>query len=394
MSILSGGSTPPAFTYKIVIFALAVMVLMPIFTDAYIQLHTTDDGDTYEKEINSLMDDYVSFTGQSVPNDQTVWALTGIYTPYNNTSSYGWSEDGWLYGSRVASYSPSQYTGSASAYTVTYSDGFYKYSANTNDGHSTGDLYTSVCMSANQKSNVFFTESLKTATDNGFYYTYTGYRYSFSPLTDTYTEDQDGNEVFVKSSTTSLSLIWYDYYSGATTQGGDSTGQSGIAGQLIISSNDGGVSYITSERMIQAFNSTTNMATFPMTFNGGVKCNVVIKMDPIQMSYYGDVAYCYKMGYWSLMVTSQTTNALSYTSSDYSFNIYTIWDTFVGLFTFNLSDYYDIDDTSAFVMSMIMSICMYAGLIAIGLSCYPILIMAGLLLVIQTASQIIGGWGL
>lgn len=377
MGLGGGSGASPTFTYKIVIFAIAVLVLMPIFTATFLNPIQSEDIE-YREEIDTLMSDYQKFTGRAVPNSTSVWVLTGIYTPFNNNQYYGWTEDGWLYGSRIASYTPSQYDAGSQTELVSYSSNkYYTYNSATVDGHSAGDLYTSVSMSLDEQSNIFFSDAGKTSTDKGFYYEYTGYRYAFSPLAPYTTVDADGNKIPVVPNTTSLSLIWYNYYAGS------SVGDSGIAGQLVVSSNDGGTSYITSQRLIQAYNSHTNTATFPMVFNKGVKVDLVIRIDPLKTAQGMSVQQCYEQGYWSVMVTSQSVDTSTYTSTDYSFNIYNIWDTFVHLFTFNLSDYYDVDNSVSFTMSLIMSITMYAGLLAIGLSCYPVLVFAGILAVIQ-----------
>ena len=69
-----GGGGDNRFSYKMIIFAMAVMFLFPttlsIFTDT-------------DSEVNqeAFLDEYYKFTGNH-PTREAVWALTGIYTPY------------------------------------------------------------------------------------------------------------------------------------------------------------------------------------------------------------------------------------------------------------------------------------------------------------------------
>lgn len=414
MSIV-GGSGNTRTTYKLVITALVIMILMPVFTTLYIS-GSTEDSD-YREEINRSLEDYYDFTGQKVSNKTCVWALTGIYTPFGvnllgqaSTTSYGYTPDGWVYGAKVVSYSPTQYNGQVDgnevtdpySYTVTYNDattgaeidGFYHYAANTNDGHKAGDLYTAVSMSTSQKSNMFFTTQNKVETSDGFYYSYSGYRYSFQPLNAVDILDESGKVTPITMTTTSCSLIWYQYYDGATVQGSN-IGGSGIAGQLIISGNDGGVSYLTSQNIVQAFDTHTSSASFPLTFNGGVKLTLTIRIDPIMIAKGYSVQQCYDNGHWAVMLTSKTTDASAYTSTDYAFNIANIWDTFIAMFTFNMSDYYNISDNAGFIMSVIITLILYAGLLAIGLEYHIVLIIAGIVALVQgIATAITNGFSL
>lgn len=402
---IGGGGGSPAFTYKLVITALVIMIMMPIFATLYISQYEVESD--YHDEIEQSLEDYYMFTGQKLTNKDCVWALTGIYTPYgyNNlgqpsTSTYGYTPDGWCYGAKVYSYSPSQYYGSSAPYTYTVSyndsngdeiDGFYHYASDTNDGHKAGDLYTSVSMSTSQRSNMFFTQNGRIDTDNGFYYTYTGYRYAFQPLNAQDIINEDGDVVPMTITTTSCSLIWYQYFDGATV-GGENIGGSGIAGQLIISGSDGGVSYLTSQNIVQAFNTHNNSASFPLTFNGGVRMTLTIRIDPTQLNAGKSVQECYDQGYWSVMLTSKTTDASAYLSTDYAFNIANIWNTFVAIFTFNMSDYYNISDDAGMIMSVVVTIMLYAALLAIGLEHQIVLIIAGLVAVVQAVCTAATTW--
>lgn len=369
MGILGGADNE--FSYKMCLFAMAIVFLFPTFLTIF--TYEADDANYQE-----LMDDYYTFTGHNAPTNEQIWGLTGIYTPYY-TGAYGYTEDGWLYGSVVGSnspYVPSQYKGTPQEAGVQRgADGFYRYTvASTYGDHAVGDMYTAVTMDVAQQSDVFFTASGKHSDVSGrFYYDFSGYRYAFQPLANYTTEDTDGNKKDVIATSTSLSLIWYNYY-----------GQSGISGQLIISGSDSGVAYLTASQIVSAFSQITSTAAFKMTFNG-VPMNVYIRLDPSMIASGYTVEECYNNGFWEIMVTSLSTDIDSYTGTDYSFNIYEIWNTLKKLFTFDAADL-GITGPMAIIASLVIAIPLYAALISIGMSFYPVLIFAGILAAIQAIS--------
>ena len=359
-----GGGGDNRFSYKMIIFAMAVMFLFPttlsIFTDT-------------DSEVNqeAFLDEYYKFTGNH-PTREAVWALTGIYTPYFE-GSYGYTEDGWLYGGIIGStspYQPTQYVGTNYGGPVQLSDGLYKYTKATDDGHSVGDVYTAVTMDANNKSNVFFTPGGKVDQGSFFYYDYTGYRYAFQPLANYSAQGSDGQAVPVVATTTSLSLIWYEFY-----------GASGISGQLVLSGSDSGVAYITAQEIITAFNSVTSTAKFGMTFNG-IEMNVYIRLNPAYIAQGMDIQQCYNYGAWEILITSLSTDSNAYTQADYSMNVSEIWKTLIDQITFNTADY-GLSGWLATLASLVMVVPLYAALLSIGMTFYPALIMAGILAVFQ-----------
>lgn len=362
-----GGGGDNRFSYKMIIFAMAVMFLFPtclsIFTDI--------DSEVDEQ---AFLDEYYKFTGNH-PTREAVWALTGIYTPYFE-GSYGYTDDGWLYGGIVGDltpYQPTQYGGTGYGGPVQLSDGLYKYTQDSDDGHKKGDIYTSVTMDANYKSDVFFTPGGKVESGSFFYYDYTGYRYAFQPLANYSGQDSSGNPVPVVATTTSLSLIWYEFY-----------GASGISGQLVLSGSDSGVAYITAQEIISAFNATTSTAKFGLTFNG-IEMNVYIRLNPAYIAQGMDVQQCYNYGAWEILITSLSTDSNAYTQADYAMNVSEIWTTLIDLFTFNTADY-GLSGWLATVASLVMVIPLYAALISIGMTFYPALILAGILAAFQSWS--------
>lgn len=370
--MFSGGGGDSNFRFGIVVFAIAILLLMPTFISVFVEKNT---GDTAPENLNNILDGYQRFTG-TFPTNENVWALTGIYTPVGInengelSNNYAYTPDHWIFGARVGSYSPSQFSGS-SAYTVNYNDGFYYYSGNTLDGYKTGDLYTSVAMDAAQKSDIFFTPAGKRVSGENWYYEYDGLRYSFQPLSDYYYKNTNGDIMKTTASNTSLSLIWYDYY-----------GNSGISGQLVLSGSDSGVAYLTSSEIVSAFNSANNMAKFRMTFNGN-DMNVYIKIKNEYTSIGYSVAECFDLGYWEIMVSSISTSVETYLSTDYSMNVSAVWETMVDLFTFNMDDY-NMSPDMQMICSVTISAVMYAALIALFPEIWPIVLIAGVVQAIIT----------
>lgn len=370
--MFSGGGGDSNFRFGIVVFAIAILLLMPTFISVFVD---KDTGDTAPENLDKVLDGYQRFTG-TFPTNENVWALTGIYTPVgvdgngNPSNNYAYTPDHWIYGARIGGYSPSQFSGS-SAYTVSYNDGFYYYSGNTLDGHKAGDLYTSVAMDTAQKSDIFFTPSGKRESGENWYYEYDGFRYSFQPLSDYYYKNTDGDIMKTTASTTSLSLIWYDFY-----------GNSGISGQLVLSGSDSGVAYLTSSEIVSAFNSANNLAKFSMRFNGN-DMNVYIKIKNEYTSVGYSVAECFDMGYWEIMVSSISTSVETYLSTDYSMNVSAVWETMVDLFTFDMDDY-NMSPDMQMICSVTISAVLYAALIALFPEIWPIVLIAGVVQAIIT----------
>lgn len=377
-----GGNTSNDFVFGIVILAVAILFLLPTFIAVFVD--KTDSGEAAPEYMDEVLSGYNRFTG-SYPTNEEVWAITGIYTPVgvdangDPTSNYAYTPDHWIFGARKVAYAPSQFTG-ASSYQVNYDNGFYFYNGNTLDGHKAGDLYTSVAMDVNQKSDIFFTPSGKRMSGENWYYEYNGLRYAFQPLSDYMYKDSNGDLRKTTSSNTSLSLIWYSFYDEGVSQGGGD--RSGISGQLVLSGSDSGVAYLTANTIVAAFNSANNMAKFEMEFNGNLM-NVYIKIKNEYTSLGYSVAECFDYGYWEIMVSSISTNVNTYLSTDYSLNVYSIWDTFVDLFTFHMDDY-NMSPEMGMVASLTISVVMYAALLAIGVTSLPVLIIAGLVALIQT----------
>lgn len=368
------GGSSEGFVQGAIIFGAVVLFFMPVMISMFMP---TEDTEQYVSEnvMDSVFESYYNFTGQNNKKEQP-WALTGIYEPYLG-GNYHYTDDGWLYGNLVTRYTPTQYVGTDGQYTVvkgmngTEDDkiSVYTYTSDIPKiGHAKGDVYTYVVMDIEQQSEIFFTDQLKKTAGQGFYYEYTGYRYAFQPLEDGYTvyTDANGDRQVTKMSatTSSLSLIWYNFLS-----------QSGISGQLIISGQDFGVAYLTAADIVRAFNSANNTARFEMSFDG-VPMAIYIRIDPMMSQNYS-VEECYNRGYWSIMVASISTGATTYYTADYAISPDKLWDTTVDLLTFNLDDY-NINGTMKVIASLVFVMVLLSMLIAIGINHPTVLVIAGI----------------
>lgn len=352
--------------------ALVVTLLMPMMINIFIDGAEADDQSQY------LVGEYENFVG-SKPTNEQVWALTGIYTPYVG-GTYGYTDDGWLYGTRIGeqtTYLPSQYGGTDYAAPVQRGeDGLYRYTQdNPYGGYEAGDIYTAVVMDAAQKSDVFFTPGGRTDEGSFFYYDYSGYRYAFQPFGNYTTYDEEGNEIPVIATTTSLSLVWYETVIG-----------SGISGQLVISSSDYSVAYLDAGAIVAAFDDVNSTSKFEMTFNG-VDINLYIRLNAGMISQGMTVEECFNAGYWEILITSLSVDASSYMGTDYSFNIWEILETILALLTFNAASL-GITGIGAILASLVISLPYYAALLSIGLDNQLVLIAAGILAAIQTIGSI------
>ena len=381
----TGGKGNSSFTYGLIIVGIVLMVGTPLLINIFAP---QTEANEYTDVIEQLNESYASFTG-SAPVKEDVWVLSGIYKPYEAGGPQGRTTDGWLNGGEVPNYQPSQYSNGPTAYSVTKRpiiDGdqrnlsYYVYDSigTAYTGIDTNDVYTNIAMDINQKSNIFFTGENKHDMPGGnFYYEYTGYRYAFKPLQNLVGLDDNGDALNWLSSSSSCSLIWYQYYT-----------YSGIAGQLIVnwgfpnSDSDRGTAYITTETIIQNFNKNNDTARFTLQFNG-VSVNLYLRLDSYYLSTGLSIEECFNNGYWSVMLTSDSADTSAYLATDYSFNPENTFNTVIDLLTFNLDDY-GFSPMLAMFCCLIMVLPLYAGLIVIGLDNYPVLILAGILLVLQT----------
>lgn len=379
-----GGGGESSFGYRLILTASILLVALSTLITFCYPMAVADGTPT---DYDQLENEYRNFTGSN-PTSESIWCLTGIFSSVGTDTSgnlyngYGYTDDGWIYGARVINYNPSQYASDpnrVNSYSATYDGTVFKYNADEikYNKHSDGDLYASVVMDVNHKSDIFFSSNNVVQSSEGFYYEFTGWRYVWQPLFEYHTKNADGDAINVVPNQTSLSLIWYDFY-----------GNSGLSGNLIISGNaPGDVAYLSSAMIVSAFDSNTSTSKFTMTFNG-VDMNIYIRLDASKLSAGLTVEDCYNYGYWSVMVSSMSVDTDSVISSDYEFNPYSIFQTMIDLLTFHMEDY-GISGISATVCGMIVVIPLFVGIIVLGLNNYIVLIMAGIYSVISAIN-----WGI
>ena len=386
---LVGGVANASFIKKSLLFSIMSMFLLASFLALF--LPEQHEGGM-QQELDSLTEGYYDITGSN-PVSEEIWGLSGIYTPYgrdaegNVSDRWGSTADGWVYGARVYEYTPSQFIDNPimepEGYTVKYDEdkGLYYYTAagaNISDELEIQDLqaetpklgtvYTHVAFDPAHRSDKFFTPGGRTATEDGFTYDFSGWRYSFSPLRDY----KASNDLSVDRTTTSLSMVWYDYH-----------GTEGVAGQLMLSGSDSGVSYITGKEIRERFDASSFAARFDMIFNG-IDMHIYIRLDPYAFQVAGfTVEECYNNGYWSVMVTSPsiTTDTSGFTLSAFSPD--RVFDIVIGLLTFETS-HFGLTGIAATLCSIFFTVSLYTSLLAIGVENLPVLILTGILAVIQS----------
>lgn len=416
--MLGGGSTgmsSPEWTSKMVIVALLITFFTPLFFTLFVPTIANETEDPYAEQISELEEQYYLATGNKPTATTEVWGLKGIFTPFNGTK-YSYSDDGWIYSERIDEYSPFQYTaqsptGDAQTYykVKRMDNGLYYYidkpkvdageivpakpihkdSNNVNSeiiGYDYKDatLYTAVSMDTQHPSTIFFTTTNKHEANGHYYYDFNGYRYSFSPLRS-FGMNVNGNVTMVEPNSTSLNLIWYQY---ATNYG--------IAGQLAVNAQDQGVSYLSAGDIVRAYNPNVYSSTFDMVFGSGIPMHLTIRLDAYMMSQYAmSVEECFNAGYWSVIVSSDAVASSSIQDASYDFSLDNIFDTLINLFTFKITEKYDIPGWEGTLASLLITMPLYAVLIAVCLSNYYLLIMVALLGVIQMVAsglQSVGDW--
>lgn len=394
----SGGSGESSWLFGWVLIASIILFVSSLAMITFLPEKVTSED--WSTEVASIEDTYYRTTGERSTSEMNIWSLKGVYTPYDG-NNVGYTDDGWIYGERVYSFSPSQYDASNTAgistsnLTIKQADnGLWYYSSapsyrsdivvaqwggdnnNTVQNPDTATVCSMVVFDEDHVSDTFFTTASKRTQGTNYYYAFTGYRYVYGPLSDYYIS-VGGEATQVNHSTTSLSLIWYKY-----------TTYSGISGQLTISGSDSGLSYLTADDIVREFNSHNYSSTFDMQFNG-VVMHLVIYMDPMFLQSMS-VAEAYNAGYWSVLVYSDAV-AKDLVSTTYDLSAENIVSTAIGIFTFNLAEKYNVDGWEAFLFSLFFTMVFYSVALVVCLGHVHLMIALGFLALVQALVSILSG---
>lgn len=391
MSLLKGSDGGGGdWEYKMIIYALVCVIIVPLLFSLMLPSSATS---VWEDEIKDIEQTYYLQSGVNATREINVWTLTGIYTPYEG-SSYGYTSDGWLYGDRVESNTPAQYSNNAfwagESFTVIRNpaNGLYYYSSapsNQSDivpatqsesgkwDFTNATVYSNITMDAAHVSDVFMSSGGRSEQGGHYYYQYTGYRYAFQPLSN-FTTTKEGVTYDVNASTTSLSLVWYQYASNG-----------GIAGQLTISGADSGLSYLNAADIVKAYNSSNFSAVFDMYF-GNLPMHLRINISPAAIAAGMSVSDAWSGGYWSTMVYSDQDASSASTSANYEFSPDNLMNTVIALFTFHIAEDYNIDGWEGTIASLIFTLPLYACLIVFALRHAYLWIAVALIAAIQAFS--------
>lgn len=402
----SGNKTPMSESeMKMISFALILLFLVPILFNMFAPAHMNaiDTDSQWKEEISMLEDRYYAQTGTTSTPEVNVWTLTGIYTPFMG-EQYGYTPDGWVFGSKVTQNTVQQY-GPTSIYSgelvvAQAENGLWYYlkvpdsmtgivtakyttdpqtNAYTITDTNGATIYSAVTFDRAHKSDIFFTTSTRGEMSGHYYYAFTGYRYVFQPLSSFYTT-VDGDTKEIDPITSSLSLIWYEY----------TEMTAGIAGQLAINGGDRGVTYLIAEDIIREFNSNNYTSTFDMTFNQ-VKMHLSIRLDPSRLANGMSIRDCYNLGYWSVLVYSDAILE-STQSPTFEFSAENVLGTLISLFTFNITEEYDVDGWIGILASLLITLPFYAMMLIFALRYNILFILMGLLAVAQAFVKLGTGW--
>jgi len=120
---------------------------------------------------------------------------------------------------------------------------------------------------------------------------------------------------------------------------------------------------------------------------------IYIQISPYYLSQGLTVEECYNYGYWSVMVTSKTTDQAAYNSPDFNLDVWELFDTVVDLMTFDYSDY-KMSPLMGSICSLVIIIPLYAGLIAMALGSWQAMALVGIMGLIEVIASAIKniGW--
>ena len=94
MNFGGSGNNGVEFEYKHIVWALMIVILLPILMPMLVAPATPEA--EWQAEVEDIQNTYYLQSGVGATSEINIWPLTGIYTPYTG-GDHGYTEDGWLY---------------------------------------------------------------------------------------------------------------------------------------------------------------------------------------------------------------------------------------------------------------------------------------------------------
>lgn len=330
----------------VIVFSLTISLVISMCIPILAPDYEVQDYET----LYSARQEVQSFTGASMTN-QAPWELTGIFTPYESGAAEDHVTDsGWLYGESITvANNPdnSVSVNSLNKYSAIRLDPNQKSSTPLGQGESVYTTepvgiktwYKANLKNGSQTNNLFkFLDWLGADVDPYVYdtierptWSYTGYRYEFTPLTKIST---DGTTLSAQDAR--LSVVWYSEYLDAY-----GVGSEGLSGGLVLmnSKTNAIIANITMDEIIGGYVMGSMYSTsYRLDFNGtAIDFNIRFDPDQLEAGTF-TLDELWTQGYWTMAVTAvSAANFMDIAgSTTLSTSVGSILDTYSSIFTLDL----------------------------------------------------------
>lgn len=309
---------------KIAVFGFAATLVSTAMISI---LLVGNNGDYDYDEISSYRSDLISFSGESMINENP-WVLTHVYTPWNPTLEAGEhvDADGWLYGEDIRNYPDLNKSAAIkldpqqkSAVPITYTQEVAEYETATGVKW-WGKFFVTEWIGEKLGFDSTLYESVSANNWN-----FSGYRYVFDPTLPFKVDDQ-GNKV-VSSADGSLSLVWYSF-----------NGQEGLSGGLDVYGGNVLLASYSATDIIADYNSASGYATTYEFDFSDVMLTLSIKFDQSVIENGTNLMQAWSTGAWSMAVSSVSAGNFFdlENSAAFSTSAGAMIKTFTQIFTFSV----------------------------------------------------------
>lgn len=338
MGFTTGGSGDDRLQIGMAVFAIVISLLTSLMVPMMISEETPgySADDLAESQLGLQ-----AFTGESMLN-AAPWMLSAVYTPWvPGQESPVVSDAGWVYGSSL-SYSyigktsdikldPDQKSASALAVSdETYSHVISREWYVDPDGGAVKKAVAAVwktVVTAWTKIDGGDTDAVGVNYYASPAYNFTGYLYSFDPMTRIVTNN--GSESKQSADDAELSLVWYSY-----------DGQEGISTGLVLYSNrtSSVIANLTVADIVSNYASGSAYATSYRLDFDGTTVNLAIKFDPSVVSDSSDLYSAFADGDWSMSLYATSASMFMDLNNSTSFttSVGNLIQTYIDIFTFSL----------------------------------------------------------